>query len=108
MNRLTSKQPLTLGNEQQETFDHLIEALTPTPVLALPDSSDMFILYTDVSDLAISAKLVHLQDGKKRIIAYGIYSLTPEQQRYCTTRRKLLAILRLRNSLITIYRAETS
>lgn len=36
LNRLTGKQPFTWGNEQQEAFDHLIEALTSTPVLTLP------------------------------------------------------------------------
>lgn len=94
LNRLTGKQPFTLGNEQQEAFDHLIEALTSTPVLTLPNSSDMFILDTDASDLAIGAELLQLQDGKERVIAYGSYSLTPEQQRYCTPRKELLAIVR--------------
>lgn len=87
LNRLTGKQPFTWGNKQQEAFDHLIEALTSTPVLTLPYSSDMFILDTDASDFAIGAELLQLQDGKEHVIAYGSYSLTPEQQRYCTTRK---------------------
>lgn len=58
LNRLTGKQPFTWGNEQQKAFDHLIEALTSTPVLTLPNSSDMFILDTDASDFAIGAELL--------------------------------------------------
>lgn len=48
----------------------MIEALTSTPVLTLPNSSDMFILDTDASELAIGAELVQLQDGKERVIVY--------------------------------------
>lgn len=72
----------------------MINAITSTPVLALANSSDMFILDTDASDLAIGAELVQLQDGIARVIAYGSYSLTPEQKRYYTTRKELLAIIR--------------
>lgn len=93
LNRLKGKQPFTWGNEQQEALGNLIDALTSTHVLTLPNSSDMFILDTDASDLAIGAELVQLQDGKERVITYGSYSLTPEQQRYCTTRKELLTII---------------
>lgn len=64
LNRLTGKQPSTWGNEQQEAYDHLIEALTSTPVLTLPYSSYMFIVDTDASDFAIGAELLQLQDAK--------------------------------------------
>lgn len=58
LNRLSGKQPFTWENEQQEAIDHLIEALASTPVLTLPNSSDMFILDTDASDFAIGAELL--------------------------------------------------
>ena len=38
--------------------------------------------------------LVQVQDGKEYVFAYSSFSLTPEQQRYCTTRKELLAIVR--------------
>lgn len=38
--------------------------------------------------------LVQIQDGKEYVLAYSSFSLTPEQQRYCTTRKELLAIVR--------------
>lgn len=77
-----------IGNDQREAFDHLIDALTSTPVFALPNSRDMFILDTGASDLAIGAELVQLQDGKEQVIAYGRYSLIPEQQHQSTTRKE--------------------
>lgn len=82
------------GQEQQDAFSNLKLALTTTPVLALPNSKDLFILDTDASDFAIGVELIQLQEGEERVIAYGSVSLTPEQQRFCTTRKELLAIVR--------------
>ena len=72
----------------------MILALTTTQILALPNSTDSFILDTDASDFAFCAELIPVQEGKERVIAYGSYRyiLTPEQQRYCTTRKELLSI----------------
>ena len=33
-------------------------------------------------------------DGNERVIAFGSYSLTPAQRRYCTTGKELLAVIR--------------
>lgn len=94
LNRLTGKKPYMWGQEQQDAFSNLKLALTTTPVLALPNSKDLFILDTDASDFAIGVELIQLQEGEERVIAYGSVSLTPEQQRFCTTRKELLAIVR--------------
>lgn len=64
------------------------------PVLTLPNQSDEFILDTDASDTAIGAELLQIQNGEEKVIAYGSMALTPEQRRYCTTRKELLAIVR--------------
>ena len=50
------------------------------PVLALPNATDPFILNTDASDKSVGAELS--------------LTLTPEQQKYCTTGKELLAIIR--------------
>ena len=68
--------------------------MTTTPVLAYPNSTDTFILDTDTSNFAIGAVLSQIQDNKERGISYGSFSLTPQQRRYCTTRKELLAIIR--------------
>ncbi len=80
--------------EQQRAFDALKHALIHPPVLALPNQADEFIIDTDASDLAIGAELIQIQDGEEKVIAYGSYALTPEQRRYCVTRKELLAVLR--------------
>ena len=94
LHHLTGKKPYVWGPEQQSAFDTLKTALTCTPVLALPNSKDLFILDTDASDFAIGAELIQVQEGQERVIAYGSFSLAPEQRRYCTTRKELLAVVR--------------
>ena len=78
----------------QTAFDHLVKCLTTAPVLAYPNPRDLFILDTDASDECIGAELVQIQDGIERVISYGSFVLTPEQRKYCTTRKELLAVVR--------------
>lgn len=63
-------------------------------MLAFANNSDPFILDTDASNYAIGGELIQLQNGKERAIAYGSFSLTKEQLKYCTTRKVLLAVVR--------------
>jgi hypothetical protein len=56
--------------------------------------TDPFILDTDASDKSVGAELIQIQEGEERAVAYGSLTLTPEQQKYCTTRKELLAIIR--------------
>ena len=35
-----------------------------------------------------------VQNGEERVIAYSSFALTPEQKKYCTTRKELLSIVR--------------
>ena len=48
---------------QCEAFEALKSALVSAPVLAYPNSIDMFILDTDASDTAIGAELLQLQES---------------------------------------------
>ena len=66
------------------------------PVLALPNETDPFVLDTDTSDKSVGQNSFRSK-GEKRGQGSGIYvslTLTPEQQKYCTTRKELLAIIR--------------
>ncbi|VDH93239.1 Hypothetical predicted protein [Mytilus galloprovincialis] len=92
--QLTGKKPYKWRDSEQEAFDKLVEALTTTPLLALPNNKDPFILDTDASNFAIGAELIQVQDGVERPVAYGSFSLTHEQKRYCTTRKELLAVVK--------------
>ena len=86
---------LSVGNRKhQQAFNEVKDLMTSAPVLTLPNSTDPFILDTDASAIAIGAELLQLRDGQERVIAYGSLSLSPEQRRYCVTRRELLAIVR--------------
>ena len=64
------------------------------PILAYPNATDIFILDTDASGTAMGAVLSQLQDGDEKVISYESYVLTPEQHKYCITRRELLAVVR--------------
>ncbi|MES9884492.1 MAG: ribonuclease H family protein, partial [Sedimenticola sp.] len=92
--RVEGKNGFTWGVEQQNAFEELKHALTHPPVLALPNQSDDIIVDTDASNLAIGGELIQVQDGEEKVIAYGSYAVTPEQRRYCVTRKELLAVVR--------------
>lgn len=94
LHEVTGKRVFRWGEEQQEAFNDLITALTTAPVLAIPNANDLFILDTDASAHSIGAELIQVQDGQEKVICYSNYTLSPEQRRYCTTRRELLAIIR--------------
>lgn len=91
---ITGKNTFKWGQDQQEAYDILKTALQTAPVLTLPNATDQFILDTDASDLAIGAELIQVQNGKERVVAYGSFTLSPAQRRYCTTRKELLAVVR--------------
>ena len=91
---LTGKNLFRWSEKEQEAFQKLCQALVQPPVLTLPNSVDPFILDTDASDTGIGGVLSQVQEGQERVIAYGSFALTPEQKRYCTTRKELLSIIR--------------
>ncbi|KAI3369919.1 hypothetical protein L3Q82_024431 [Scortum barcoo] len=82
------------GEPQQNTFLQLKERLTTAPVLAYPAPTGNYILDTDASNHSIGAVLSQFQWGEERVISYASSHLTPAQQRYCVTRRELLAVVR--------------
>ena len=94
---LTSKsRSFIWESEYQQAFDGIKQAITSAP----PNRYDSFILDTDASHAAIGAELIQVQDGEERVIAYGSLSLTPEQRRYCVTRKELLAVQQYRHYLL--------
>ena len=42
---------------------------------------------------AIGAVLSQIQNDCEKVICYGSYVLTPEQRKYCVTRRELLSVV---------------
>ena len=95
LQRLTEKNVTFEWNEScQNAFDQLRACLVSAPVLAFPDYSKTFILDTDASENGIGAVLSQGQDdGSECVIAYASRSLSRQEQRYCVTRRELLAVV---------------
>ena len=93
MNSLVPKSLFTGMPPTKRPFEVLKSALVSAPVLAYPNSNDMFILDMDASDTAIGAELLQLQEGEEKVISYGSFSLTPAQRNYCTTQKELLALI---------------
>jgi len=91
---VTGKKAFRWETAQADAFNNLKTALLNTPVMGLPNADDSFILDTDASDFAIGAELIQIQDGDERVISYGSFTMTPEQRKYCTTRKELLAVVR--------------
>lgn len=74
---------------QEEAFHLLKQALSTTPVLALPDFTKTFVIETDTSEKGVGAVL--LQDGHP--LAYISRALGPKNQVLSTYEKECLAIL---------------
>ena len=74
-------------------FNELKTALSNLQLLDLPNNTNNLILDTDASDVAMG-ELIQVQERQEKVVAYSSFALTPEQRRYCTTRKELLAIVR--------------
>ena len=77
----------------QDAFKALRALLIKAPVLAFPKEDIPYIVDTDASDYGIGGVLSQCIEGSEYVIAYYSKSLNPAQQKYCTTRRELLAVV---------------
>ena len=77
----------------QDAFKALHALLIKAPVLAFPKEDLPYIVDTDASDYGIGGVLSQSIEGTEHVIAYYSKSLNPAQQKYCTTRRELLAVV---------------
>ena len=77
----------------QDAFKALRALLIKAPVLAFPKEDLPYIVDTDASDYGIGGVLSQNIEGTEHVIACNSKSLNPAQQKYCTTRRELLAVV---------------
>ena len=77
----------------QDALMALRALLIKAPVLAFPKEDLPYIVDTDASDYGIGGVLSQCIEGTEHVIAYYSKSLNPAQQKYCTTRRELLAVV---------------
>ncbi len=81
------------GDEQEQAFINLKDALCKAPVLAYPNPNVPYVVDIDPSNLAIGAVLSQVQDGEEKVIMYGSKAFSGSQLRRCMTRRELMAII---------------
>jgi len=94
LTRLTKKDiPFIWSSDCQLAFKKLIQLLTTAPVLAFPRPDLEYLLDTDASDFGLGGVLSQVQNGQECVIAYYSHSLRESQQKYCTTKRELLALI---------------
>ena len=81
---------------RNETFSQLKNALTSAPILGFPREEGLWYLNTHASniDVGTGAVLYQIQDREERVFAYVSKSLEGSEQRYCTARKELLAVVR--------------
>lgn len=77
----------------QDAFTYLKHALTNPPVVAFPDFTLPFFLYTDASCSAIGAVLAQRQGHQEKVIAYASHVLTKAERKWSTYDRELWAIV---------------
>ena len=94
LNALTRKDAVFHWSEDcQAAFDQLKTLLTTSPIMAFPDFSQAFRLYTDASIAGLGAILVQVRDGKERIICCASRALNQVEKSYPATKLECLAIV---------------
>jgi transposase InsO family protein len=95
LNKLLRKdEPFNWTTECADSFQELKTALTTAPVLAYPDFSKDFILYTDASGHAIVYILGQRDsEGRERVISYAGRGLKDCETRYPITELECLALV---------------
>ncbi|KAJ3645225.1 hypothetical protein Zmor_022902 [Zophobas morio] len=73
LQRLTDfKSQFNWTAECEAAFKRLKNALCSSPMLSYSQSSGMFILDTDASNIGVSATLSQMQDNEEKVIEYGL------------------------------------
>ncbi len=82
------------GPNQEDAFTRLKAALTSAPVLAFPNLSKDYTLYTDASNYGLGAVLEQEgDDGDNHVICYASRSLAPSERKYSPTHKEALAVV---------------
>jgi hypothetical protein len=86
----TKKVPLHWDEVHQRAFDHVKATIARDVVLAYPDYSEVFEIYTDASSEQLGAVITQ----KNRPIAFFSRKLSVAQRKYSVTEIELLAIVK--------------
>ena len=83
----------TWGRAQQAAFDDLKSVMTTAPVLAIPDPSLPYEVYTDSSAFGVGAILLQDQGRGLQPCAYLSHKLSNAERNYTTHEQELLAVI---------------
>ena len=90
LTKLTRKEvPFVWSEECEQSFQQLKYFLTHAPVLALPDDSGNFEIYSDASLNGLGCVLMQ----HEKVIAYASHQLKPHEKNYPTHDLELAAII---------------
>jgi transposase InsO family protein len=81
------------STQADKAFATLKNHLCSSPVLALPNFSLPFTVYTDASDVGLGAVLAQRIGCREHVIAYASRALTSAEKNYSTTEKECLAIV---------------
>ena len=94
LHRLTRKDASFIWDSDcQSAFESLKLQLCSAPILAYPDFTMSFHLYTDASQSAVGYILGQCADGREHVVAYGGRELNTAERKYSTTEREALAVV---------------
>lgn len=79
--------------EANEAFNVLKQALTSSPIMAFPNLSAPFLLYTDASLHSVGSVLSQQVERKEHVIAYASHVLSASERKWSTFDRELYAIV---------------
>ena len=90
---LTKKgRPFVWGEEEQKAFEEIKNRLQKPPVLSMPDSRGIFLLYSDTSKFATGSALYQVQDGKPKLIAYVSKRMPEAAKNYSITELEMCGL----------------
>ena len=94
LNRLLEKnRPFKWDDECTRAYQELKSLLLQELVVAYPDLTVPFRLYTDASNIGLGAILAQQQEGKERIICCASRTLNKAEQNYSATKKECLAVV---------------
>jgi hypothetical protein len=87
------KDLIVWGELEIAAFEKLRTSLVTEPVLAYPDFSKEFLIYTDASNYGAGAVLSQMHDGKDRPIAYASRHFNKAESNYSTIEKEAAAVV---------------
>lgn len=87
------KDKIVWGEEETAAFVSLKNSLITEPVLAYPDFSKEFIIFTDASNYGAGAVLSQMHEGKDRPIAYASRHFNKPESNYSTIEKEAAAVV---------------